>query len=277
MLAVLTHSTYGAASKKAPAASTKTPTPTKNMFLIGFDKPLKEYPFPKLPFAYKALEPLIDAETMKIHHSVLLKNYTADLNEFMTKWKKSAAAGEEKKLAEGSLLNVWRNEAKIPDAQKEKFFQHAGGYLNHLLYFATMSPPAAAVAKKPVTTFPATFQNVVDRSFHNVTDMKDRMAEMIDDEMFGSGWVYLVRAGGYSDGDYLTLMVSRDEMMPLQSTRIMPVLACDLWEHAFLKKYGLKRREYFDNWWKTIDWVKVEEVFNWWRKVDGYSEKKLEL
>ena len=62
-------------------------------------------------------------------------------------------------------------------------------------------------------------------------------------------------------------------MTPLDNPKITPVLALDMWEHAYFKKYGNKRMEYFENWWQTIDWTKVERIFNWWREFDGYSEK----
>jgi len=237
-----------------------------NMFLVGLDKPLKQFPFPKLPFAYKDMEPLIDADTMKIHYATLFKNHTTDLNNFIKKWK---ASGDDKTLAETSLVNMWRNAEKIPENQQEEFYRNAGGYLNHLLYFATMSPPKTNKGK----TIPATFQKVIDRSFYNVSDLQSKMIEMAEEDIFGSGWIFLVRAGGYADGDYLTLMVSRDEMSPLTNPKTTPVVALDVWEHAYLKKYGLNRREYFDNWWNTIDWGKAEQIFNWWRKVEGYTEK----
>ena len=57
-------------------------------------------------------------------------------------------------------------------------------------------------------------------------------------------------------------------MVPLDNTRAYPILALDLWEHAYFKKYGSRRNEYIENWWNTVDWVKVERLLNWWRMID---------
>ena len=66
----------------------------------------------------------------------------------------------------------------------------------------------------------------------------------------------------------MTVLSSLEEMAPLDNPKAYPILALDLWEHAYFKKYGSRRNEYEDNWWKTVDWVKVERLLNFWRIID---------
>ena len=238
----------------------------KDMFFNGLDKPLEQYPFPQLPFAFDALDPHIDSATMDLHYSTVFKNHTVQLNKLLKRWRESK--DKTAPLAKTSLINIWRNHKDLPEPFARDFFNHGGGYLNHLLYFSTMSPPKKNTGKK----FSAKFNRIIDRSFHNATHMKSNMKRLAG-EVFGSGWVYLARAVGWLDSDYLTLIVTHEEMTPLENPKITPVLALDMWEHAYFKKYGNNRMEYFENWWQTIDWTKVERIFNWWREFDGYSEK----
>merc|ERR1719204_176321 len=238
----------------------------KDMFFSGLDKPLEQYPFPQLPFAFNALEPHIDGATMELHYGTIFKNHTVGLNKLLKKWRNSK--DKSAPVAKTSLINIWRNHKDLPEPFARDFFNHGGGYLNHLLYFSTMSPPKNNPGKK----FSAKFTRLIDRSFHNSTHMKSSLRRLAS-EVFGSGWVYLARAVGWLDSDYLTVIVTHEEMAPLNNPKITPILALDMWEHAYFKKYGADRMKYFDNWWETIDWMKVERIFNWWREFEGYSEK----
>ena len=231
---------------------------------------LEQYPFPQLPFAYDALEPHIDAPTMELHYSVIFKNHTVRLNKLLKTWRSSKDKTAD--LAKTSLLNIWRHHKDLPEPYAKDFFNYGGGYLNHLLYFSTMSPPK----NNPGKAFSSKFQRVIDRSFHNTTHMKNNMRRLAE-EIFGSGWVYLARAVGFADADYLTVIVTHEEMSPLDNPKITPILALDMWEHAYFKKYGSKKMDYFEAWWQTIDWMKVERIFNWWWEFEGYSERASEL
>jgi len=246
------------------ATEGKTGEEKKNMFLVGLDKPMKEYPFPALPFAMDAMEPSLDAHTMNIHYKDIFKEHTVKLNKLMKRWRASG----DKTASNTSLIQLWTNKTNTPKLFKEEFFQHGAAYLNHLLYFSTMSPPN----NNPGKQFPKKFNKVMERStFNNVDELKAKMKEFVGD-IFSSGWVYIVRAGDYGH-DSLTVMMSVDEMSPMEYPLITPILAFDVWEHSYVNKYGVNKLDYFEHWWNTVDWIKVEQIFDWWRKVEGYVEK----
>ena len=86
----------------------------------------------------------------------------------------------------------------------------------------------------------AKFDELVERSFHNLTVLYEDF-EKASSDIFGCGWVFLVRATGYADGEYLSVTSTLEEQTPLDNPRQSPILALDLWEHAFFKKYGNNR------------------------------------
>lgn len=233
--------------------------PSEKDMYWGLEKPQEEYKLPELPYAYDALEPYIDAATMEIHYSAIFKEYTVKLNNLLKKWRasKDKTAAD---LAKTSIINMWRNLDKIPKDFKKEFSYYAGGYMNHLLYFSTLSPNPNGEERNASKEM---IENI-ERSFHNVTQMKADLNETARN-LFGTGWVYIVRAIGYADGEYLTVMSTLEEMTPMDNKRIFPILALDVWEHAYFKKYANRRAEYINNWWKIVDWVKVERILNWWK------------
>jgi len=129
-----------------------------------------------------------------------------------------------------------------------------------MIYFATMSPNRRRKDRVPTKDF----MKIVKTSFHNMTDLKKKFNETAHG-LLGSGWIYLVRATGYKSGEYLTIMSTFEEMTPMDNKRIFPILALDIREHAYFKKYGNNKSKYIQNWWKIVDWIKVEKLLNWWR------------
>jgi len=228
---------------------------------LGLDIPKEEYGMPKLPFKFDAMEPYIDASTMEIQYSTIFKEYTTKLNAFLKKWK--ASGDKTAPLTNTSLIDIWRNVSGLPPAIRRDFSHYAGGYINHLLYFSTMTPNPKGDERSPSKKI----MTLIERSFYNVTDMKDEFNKL-SQELFSSGWLYLVRATGYAGGDYLMVTSNLVEMVPLYRKRFSPVLALDVWEHAYLQKYKNNRKEYISNWWKTVDWTKVERLLNWWRMLE---------
>jgi len=235
--------------------------PTAEDMFFHLNTPQEEFKVPDLPFNFNEMEPIIDAATMEIHHSVIFKEHTAKLNEVISKWKKSGHKSTH--LLNNSLVDIWRKRMEMPMELVKDFSNYAGAYINHILYFSTMTPNPTDKDRTPSKDF----SELIEKSFHNYTEMKKDL-HLISQEIFGCGWVYLARATGYSSGEYLTVLSSLEEMAPLDNPKAYPILALDLWEHAYFKKYGSRRNEYEDNWWKTVDWVKVERLLNFWRIID---------
>lgn len=261
----------GSSNSVLSAFSKESPKPTAEDLYWGLEVAKDEYVHPGLPFPAEALEPYIDKATMEIHHAAIFKEYTIKLNDLLKRMRN--AGGKTKELAKTSLINIWRNRNDFPNNNmRQEFSYYGGGYMNHILYFSTMSPNPKDEERKPSEKM----TKLIERSFHNMTMMK-KDVNMLTKEMFGSGWVYVALATGYSSGQYLTVMSSVEEYLPLDSKGIYPILALDLWEHAYFKKYGNTRRDYVKNWWMTVDWVKVEKLLNWWGMVEPDTIKHLDL
>ena len=230
------------------------------MWKIGLEKSHNKYPLPSLPFTFEAMEPYLGKETLKMHYDIVLKDHARNLNNLLKEWKSTGNT-----LAMSSLAKIWRNERTIPVEFRDDFYRYGGGYLNHVLYFATMSPPGTNSGRMISNNF----AQVVNRSFPSITKMKKEMFKLANETVFGSGWVFLVRDAGSNS---LTLMTTTNEMSPLTIRDTAPILALDMWEHAYLIKHGFSKKGYFDNWWQTIDWSKVEEIYNYWRQAERTDE-----
>ncbi len=191
--------------------------------------------FDPLPYEYKALEPHIDARTMEIHYSRHHKAYFDNLQK--------AVAGTE--LADKRIEEILAQVGKWPDAVRN----NAGGHWNHGLFWTQLSPdgggaPQGEFAKK-----------ITDRfgSFGNFQEEFKKSAL----GRFGSGWAWLVLG---PDGS-LFISSTANQDNPLMDTvekRGVPLLALDVWEHAYYLKYQNLRASYIDAFWQVLNWREVE-------------------
>ncbi len=192
----------------------------------------------KLPFKYSELDPTIDAFTMEMHYSRHYLNYTNALNKIVEAQEKEDLSIEEifKKL-------------NLNDTELRN---NAGGYYNHTLYFEILKPNGSS---KPKDTLAAT----INRDFGSYDNMKQELISKANNQ-FGSGWAWLVvnRTGKLQ----VTSTPNQDNpLMPRQDVSGIPILAIDVWEHAYYLGYQNQRKKYLDNFFKVIDWRKVEEKF----------------
>jgi len=199
-------------------------------------EPAAPAPFtlPPLPYAYEALEPFIDAETMHLHHDKHHATYVAKLNEAV-----AAAPGLAGKPLEALLGDL----AAVPESVRAAVRNHGGGHFNHSLFWASMKPgggkPAGALA------------SAIDGAFGS----HDAFAQAFGKAalgVFGSGWAWLV-AG--TDGK-LAIETSPNQDTPLASGH-KPLLGLDVWEHAYYLKYQNRRADYVQAWWNVVDWAAV--------------------
>lgn len=192
----------------------------------------------KLPFSYNALAPDISAVTMENHYSKHYLSYTNNLN------KAIAGTPLENLTIEEVLAKL---DTSIPEIKN-----NAGGYYNHSLYFKCMGTkaggqPQDTLAEAITTTF-GSFENFT-------TAFKDEATKQ-----FGSGWVWLIvdRSGS------LQITSSQNQDNPLMRNATVsgkPILALDLWEHAYYLDYQYKRKNYIDAFFNVINWIKVEENY----------------
>ncbi len=202
-----------------------------------------KYELPKLPYAYDALEPYLDARTMEIHHTKHHQAYTNNLNTAFEKHPEIDTPIE-KLLADLTL---------VPEDIRTAVRNQGGGYWNHAFFWRIMSGPASAEAtagKEPS----GKVGNAIVGEFGGFSPFKEAFTKAAGG-VFGSGWAWLVL-----DGKKLAIVQTSNQDCPL-SKKQKPLLALDVWEHAYYLKYQNRRPEYIDAWWNVVNWKAVEENF----------------
>ncbi len=195
---------------------------------------------PPLPYDYDALEPTIDAETMRLHHDKHHQAYVDNANKALegTEW---ADRPVEAILASIDLL---------PDDRQAAARNNVGGHANHTLFWETMSPdgggePSGALA------------DAINDTFDGVDDLKTLLNET-GVKRFGSGWSWLVW-----DGTGLAVYSTANQDSPiLKSYDDVPLLGIDVWEHAYYLKYQNRRPDYLAAWWNVVNWDAVGARFD---------------
>ena len=191
------------------------------------------FELPELEYAYDALEPHIDAETMELHHSKHHAGYTAKLNAAIEGTEMDAMQIEEL-MMEGFDNAAVRN--------------NGGGYWNHSLFWSTMSPNGGG---EPT----GNLRNAIDDSFGSFESMKEEFSNAAMTR-FGSGWAWLCVSNGS-----LCICSTPNQDNPLMTGEGIPILGIDVWEHAYYKSYGPGRANYIQAWWNVVDWASVVDNF----------------
>ncbi len=196
------------------------------------------FTLPALPYDYEALEPTIDAETMRLHHTKHHQAYVDKLNE---------AVSEDPSLEGRSLVEILGRISSLPN----KVRNNGGGHWNHSFFWESMKPGGSP----PVGQFAA----VIEEAFGSLDELKKKFGEA-GLAQFGSGWVWLVadREGQLS---IATTPNQDNPLMDDAAVKGTPILGNDVWEHAYYLKYNNRRADYLSAWWDVVDWEKVAERF----------------
>jgi len=195
------------------------------------------FDLPPLPYDYAALEPHIDEQTMRLHHDKHHQTYVDKAN--------AALAGTE--WADAAPEVVLHNLGELPVDRRTAARNHVGGHANHTFFWESMGPgkggePSGALA------------SAIEQAFGDLNAFTQVFTDTSVNH-FGSGWGWLVL-----DAAELKVIAMRDQESPL-SEGLVPLLACDVWEHAYYLKYQNRRPEYVAAWWNVVDWDKVAERF----------------
>jgi len=195
------------------------------------------FELPDLPYPYDALEPHIDAETMRIHHDLHHKAYIDNAN----------AALDGTPWADASVESVLTDLGAVPEEKRTGVRNNAGGHANHSLFWQVMSPdgggePSGELAAAIAETFGG-----VDALKAAVTDAGVKR--------FGSGWAWLVW-----DGTGLAVYSTANQDSPILESDV-PLLGIDVWEHAYYLAYQNKRPAYLAAWWNVVNWDEVARRF----------------
>ena len=193
----------------------------------------------KLPYAYDALEPHIDAQTMEIHYSRHHKAYVDNLNK--------AVAGTEwaSKPIETLLMHL----DQLPEKIRTTVRNNGGGHYNHTLFWKMMSPKGG----KPS----GPLNDAIADAFRDLPSMLE-MLKAAGMSRFGSGWAWVVT--GNDKKGKLKIVSTPNQDSPIMTGEI-PILGVDVWEHAYYLKYQNKRADYLDAWMKVINWEFVVSLY----------------
>lgn len=196
------------------------------------------YTFPELPYGYSALEPYIDAQTMEIHYS---KHHRAYFDNFVK-------AATENKIDHLSLEDIFAKVSSFPGAIRN----NGGGYYNHMLFWQVMGPNAGGEPE-------GALMDAINKAFGSFDRFKSEF-EAAAKTQFGSGWAWLAVD---ADGKLFVSQTPNQDnpLMDVASKRGTPILALDVWEHAYYLKYQNRRPEYVGNFWNVVNWKKVAELY----------------
>ena len=204
----------------------------------GVAQNTSSFTFPSLPYSYDALEPYIDKATMEVHYD---KHFRTYYNNFVKGVEENGLNGK-------SLEEIFANVSKYPAVIRNS----GGGYYNHSLFWEVMKPNGGGVPEGKLL-------NAINDSFGSFEAFTKEF-EKAATTLFGSGWAWLVVDG--SGKLFISQLPNQDNpLMDVVAKRGTPILALDVWEHAYYLKYQNRRAEYVANFWKVVNWGKVAELF----------------
>ncbi len=189
---------------------------------------------PALPYAFDALAPHIDAETMKIHHGKHHQAYVTNLN---------AALEKEPALADKSLDELLGDLNAVPESIRTAVRNNGGGHWNHALFWTLMSPKGGG---EPAGDLAA----AITKGFGDFASFREKFQAAAMGR-FGSGWAWLV-----SDMGSLSIVSTPNQDNPLMEGKTA-ILGLDVWEHAYYLNYQNRRADYVGAWWNVVDWNEV--------------------
>lgn len=194
-----------------------------------------EHTLPELQYPYNSLEPHIDEETMRTHHDKHHQGYVNKLNKALENYPK---------LQELSLEELLMDLDSVPEDIRTSVRNNGGGHFAHTLFWSIMSPKPAEEPKENLKKL------IVD-NFGSLINFKSEFSEKAG-SLFGSGWTWLVK-----QDDNLDIVQTQGHDIPISEER-KPIMVLDVWEHAYYLKYKNERGKYIQNWWKILDWSKIE-------------------
>lgn len=187
---------------------------------------MPRYELPELPYAYNALEPYYDEQTVRLHHDAHHKAYVDGLN------NADAKLAEAREKGDFSLVKHWERELAF----------HGSGHLLHTLFWESMKPNGGGPATGKIA-------ELIDRDFGSFETFKKQLSAAAV-AVEGSGWALLCCVPAFGKLEILTA----EKHQNLTLWGVVPLLALDVWEHAYYLKYQNKRAAFVEAWWNLVDW-----------------------
>jgi len=203
------------------------------------------YEVPPLPYAYNALEPHIDEQTMHLHHDKHHAAYVTKLN---------GAVEKHPDLQKKSPEELIRNLHSLPEDIRGVVRNNGGGHVNHTMFWQIMGPnkggaPSGAIA------------DAINKTFGSFDAFKEKF-EAAGANQFGSGWAWLVRT---KSGEFQVKSTANQDN-PMTNGEF-PVMGNDVWEHAYYLKYQNRRPDYLKAWWNVVNWDEINKRL---KEADGF-------
>ena len=196
------------------------------------------YTLPDLPYAYDALEPYIDEETMHLHHDKHHNTYVTNLNAAIEKYPE---------LGEKTIEELLSDMDAIPTDIKTAVRNNGGGHANHSFFWEIMAPNAGGEPTGEI-------KEAINEAFGDFSSFKEEFKKAAAGR-FGSGWAWLVMENGK-----LAITSTAYQDSPLMEGKT-PILGLDVWEHAYYLKYKNVRPDYIAAFWNVINWDEVNKRF----------------
>lgn len=203
-------------------------------------KKKSKFTLPKLQYDYDELEPTIDEETMKLHHSKHHQAYVDNLNDVVDELPDE--------YQDMHLVNLAQSINTIPEDERDAVRFNAGGHLNHSLLWQTMVPGGS---NEPEGKLGA----AIKKSFGSFDKMKEQF-EAAGAKLYGSGWVWLV----VDDEGKIQITTTANQDNPYMNG-LIPILGLDLWEHSYYLNYKNDKATFMQKWWDVVNWDKCSEIF----------------
>lgn len=213
------------------------------IFALGMSSMLfSQHTLPELPYKYNALEPYIDSSTMFIHHKNHHAAYVNNLNKSLEKYPE---------LQKKNIVELMAMLDQIPADIQTSVRNNGGGHFNHTLFWNLMTPANKSRMSKKV-------EKALVESFGSIDNFKSEF-EKAALTRFGSGWAWLIR----NEKGELQITSTANQDNPIMNNAAVkgkPILAVDVWEHAYYLKYQSKRGEYLKSFWAVVNWKEVEKL-----------------
>jgi superoxide dismutase, Fe-Mn family len=201
------------------------------------------YELAPLPYDYAALEPFIDAETMKFHHD---KHHQAYINNV------NAALADYPSLAAKPIDELVADLEHVPEGIRGAVRNNGGGHSNHTLFWSIMGPVGTeGIGGEPTGEIAAQIASDFEGGFETLKKTFNEAGA----KQFGSGWAWLVFSGGK-----LKVISTPNQDSPFTQV-LYPILGNDVWEHAYYLKYQNLRPKYLENWWNVVNWTEANKRF----------------
>lgn len=202
------------------------------------------FTLPELPYAYDALEPHFDAKTMEIHHTKHHATYIAKANDALkgTEWDGKCY---------GEILARIK---MVPEDIRSAVQNHVGGHANHSLFWSILSPNGGGAPEGELA-------ECINASFGSFDSFKEQFANQAATR-FGSGWAWL----GFDADGKLHVGSTANQDSPIMFGH-KPILALDVWEHAYYLNYQNRRPDYINAFWNVVNWSRVEAMYDKWKNA----------